>query len=201
MCECGNAHIAKSRNLKIGKTKSCGCLGTGPDVKDLTGQRFNWLTTIELFDRDKDRVSIYLCVCDCGNLKEIRQRALVTGKQISCGCYILSLKRRRGLENPRYDLSKLLSERVERRYLEGYTFWRDEVKRLANYICTACKKKASGKLISHHLESYHNNPTLRTDINNGACLCKDCHNKFHKRYGRLANTRQQFEEFVKCQST
>lgn len=58
------------------------------ELIDLTGQRFGKLVVIKEVDRDKHNYRQYLCKCDCGNEKVIRQAALTTGQppQRSCGC-------------------------------------------------------------------------------------------------------------------
>jgi len=75
--------------------------------------------------------------------------------------------------------------------------WRHMVKSRA---CNRCQICGIGRLPrylhAHHIESYSDNPHLRTDVSNGASLCKKCHMKFHDKYGRGGNTRAQYEEFV-----
>jgi 5-methylcytosine-specific restriction endonuclease McrA len=64
------------------------------------------------------------------------------------------------------------------------------------YACIVCGKKG-GELASHHLESWNTNPGKRFDIDNVVTLCKQCHNGFHRQYGRGDNTQKQFDEFSK----
>lgn len=54
---------------------------------DLTGQRFGRLTVIERAPNNGRR-TMWLCKCDCGNEKIIRQEDLHSGKTVSCGCYL-----------------------------------------------------------------------------------------------------------------
>lgn len=56
-------------------------------IKDLTGQRFGRLVAIECVGRDKFGNAIWLCQCDCGNQKIVRQQYLCEGRIVSCGCY------------------------------------------------------------------------------------------------------------------
>lgn len=63
-------------------------------------------------------------------------------------------------------------------------------------ICYKCGKTKNGHMVVHHLYNYADYPELRTDINNGVCLCEDCHNIFHRIYGKSKNTKEQFEEWI-----
>lgn len=54
-------------------------------VRDLTGQRFGRLTVLEQAGRKNGRV-LWLCQCDCGNLKIEHSSYLTAGKVKSCGC-------------------------------------------------------------------------------------------------------------------
>lgn len=54
-------------------------------VKDITGQKFGRLTVIK-FLRIENHKAIWLCKCECGNLKEIATGALTSGNTKSCGC-------------------------------------------------------------------------------------------------------------------
>lgn len=53
-----------------------------PSFKNLTDQRFNRLVVI----RDCEKKRYWLCLCDCGNTKEIRGSHLSAGLIQSCGC-------------------------------------------------------------------------------------------------------------------
>ena len=56
------------------------------------------------------------------------------------------------------------------------------------YVCLKCnkKRKTTRILHAHHISSWHKFPTKRYDIDNGVVLCKQCHKKFHKKYGHDA---------------
>ncbi len=55
--------------------------------KDLTGQKFNLLTVIELSTRRANNGGMYWkCECDCGTLKEVTSQSLLNGTSKSCGC-------------------------------------------------------------------------------------------------------------------
>lgn len=60
--------------------------------------------------------------------------------------------------------------------------WSKDVKENANYTCDCCGMRG-GKLHSHHLNDYHSHKELATNINNGVCLCEQCHKEFHSYMG------------------
>ena len=71
--------------------------------------------------------------------------------------------------------------------------WRREIFKKYKHKCDICGSKKIKQV--HHLESYANNKHLTTDINNGACLCQNCHVKFHKQFGFGNNTIEQYNQF------
>lgn len=52
---------------------------------ELSGQRLGRFTVIR-FQRDADDRKAWLCRCECGNEKIVRQSALLLGRTRSCGC-------------------------------------------------------------------------------------------------------------------
>lgn len=56
---------------------------SGGNVKDISGQRFSHLVVLKL-DHIKDKRSYWLCQCDCGNQKVVRNDCLKVIQ--SCGC-------------------------------------------------------------------------------------------------------------------
>ncbi len=52
--------------------------------KDRTGETYGRLTVISLVSRGKH--NRWLCLCDCGNKKEVDGNHLVSGATSSCGC-------------------------------------------------------------------------------------------------------------------
>ena len=47
---------------------------------------FGKLTIIDTFPTSKSRHKQWLCRCECGNTKVLRQEALLNGRVRSCGC-------------------------------------------------------------------------------------------------------------------
>lgn len=80
------------------------------------------------------------------------------------------------------------------RHSLDYRVWRKLVFEKDKYTCQKCNER--GKILrAHHIESFDNNPRMRTQIENGITLCKSCHQKFHYIYGMGNNTIKQMEEF------
>ena len=74
--------------------------------------------------------------------------------------------------------------------------WTLDVFKRDNFICQSCGIIGSGNLTPHHLEGWHWCEKLRFEVNNGVTLCKNCHFKFHIKYGKYWNTTEQFVEFI-----
>lgn len=102
-----------------------------------------------------------------------------------------------GPKNPAYNHSKTTEERSlsKKRNLQtpGLNWWKRQIKKQAGYQCGICQSKKN--LVAHHLDGYDKHPELRIDLDNGACLCKNCHESFHKQYGYGRNTKDQFLQF------
>lgn len=75
---------------------------TSSRLDDLTGKRFGLLTVIEKAEsRSTPSGSVFTywkCVCDCGNISDVRAHHLKRGKIKSCGCG----KTRTGTDNHNY---------------------------------------------------------------------------------------------------
>lgn len=55
--------------------------------KDISGQKFGQLTALYKLHNYHKTGSYWLCVCECGNFKEVYLGSLQQGLTISCGCY------------------------------------------------------------------------------------------------------------------
>lgn len=100
ICACGNTKVVRSDHLRIGETKSCGCLvaelnkqGRTPP-KDITGQQFARLTALHIDPIRKGKQHTYwICRCRCGAIRSIEGSRLRNGTTKSCGCWARELLR------------------------------------------------------------------------------------------------------------
>ena len=93
LCECGNKTVISLSNTYT--TKSCGCSRKNRGEsrrKNLTGQKFYYLTAIKITGKYNNSESIWLCQCDCGNYKNCTTSHLTrksnNRKIKDCGCGI-----------------------------------------------------------------------------------------------------------------
>jgi hypothetical protein len=77
---------------------------------------------------------------------------------------------------------------------KGYKKWKVDVFNRFNNVCCVCL--SDKKIVCHHLYSYKYYPELRTELNNGVCICNKCHELFNRHYSNV-NTLDQFLEFRK----
>jgi len=73
--------------------------------------------------------------------------------------------------------------------------WSYDVLVKANFTCEKCSERG-GSLNSHHKNAFNAFPDQRFNVDNGACLCKACHDDFHSKYGKGSNTEIQFVEWL-----
>ena len=70
----------------------------------------------------------------------------------------------------------------DRKYME----WRSKVFERDNWTCQTCGKRSqSGEQVyleSHHIKSWAKYPKSRYDVENGVCLCVECHRLTRKKY-------------------
>ena len=89
LCDCGNETIVSGRDLRQGKTKSCGCymkeVRGQSVVKDEIGNRYGKLVVLKRANSINGKAA-WLCKCDCGNETIVSGSDLRSGKVKSCGC-------------------------------------------------------------------------------------------------------------------
>ena len=204
-CDCGKEKEIAPGSILKDETKyrvvrSCGCLrkeSYGKILKDITGRRFGRLVVI---GRNKLRYNHWSCKCDCGVEKSVFRGHLMDGLTKSCGCMKVNgdwIKR--GPQNALWKSEMSMVDRIRnKRHFGLKAGWRREVLNRDDHACRKCGTK-TGKLQAHHIESWVSCPERRNDVSNGGTLCFDCHNEFHRIYGKGMNTREQFEEFTRIE--
>lgn len=180
-CACGNERVRSLREVKSGRSKSCGCTKR----VDLVGKKFNRLTVIEELLPLKKRARYWKCLCECGN-ETILTTALIFRGTVSCGCYnreVCSL--RRGPLHHNWNQNITDEQRMKKGYDPDCGIWAKAVKKKYNNTCQKCFKigTLNNPNNSHHIYPYKFRPDLKHDIDNGICLCKQCHDKYHNIFG------------------
>ncbi len=200
-CDCGQSATATGLNLKSGNTKSCGCLKSRRQAKDITGRKFGRLTARDLVSTARG-ISIWRCVCECGGITELTYGRLTSGHTKSCGCLqsenssalaSKNLAGRKGPEHPRWDPS--ISD-AERSAYRSTSSWRSSVLTRDKFVCAACHSEDAR--CAHHIVGYARCVERRKDISNGATLCEPCHHRFHSQYGTAKFTRSDFFSFLEA---
>lgn len=89
-CDCGVTKVVRMAALVAKQARSCGCLvkdTRNSPITDRIGQRFGRLTVLRLGEgRTAGGGVRWVCLCDCGNEKEVNGNAMVSGNVQSCGC-------------------------------------------------------------------------------------------------------------------
>lgn len=171
--------------------------------EDLTGQTFGRLTVVCRDVNTTDSKTRWLCKCSCQDdsnnivLKSVLASHLKSGKIQSCGC--LHAESISGKNNWAWK-GGISPERVKLRQSAEYYTWRNSVGTRDGITCQCCGKKTK-KVEAHHLFSFIQYESLRYDVDNGICLCRECHNarepgSFHNIYGTHNNTPDQLRDYV-----
>lgn len=104
-------------------------------IEDLIGKRFNSLTVVDFdidkFNFDKERLKngeikvvspYWICRCDCGNLKSIRQGHLKQSKTKSCGCYNSDITSERSSLNFNFSFEDWCKDNNHQDYLDLWDY-------------------------------------------------------------------------------
>jgi HNH endonuclease len=210
-CDCGN-EVEISRGNLINGTKSCGCLqkemmrnrkgenspvwkgGVTEKNIPLYDTYAPQLRFIEKVRRNKEDKNILEVKC-----KKCRKWFVPTLNEITKRiCSILG--KRQGDSNLYCsdECKQSCSIYHKQNYQENHPNkpvrlnnkkWSKEVLNKFNHTCEICGSKEN--LRAHHIQPVKTNPELEEDVNNGACLCHDCHIKYgHKDECSLSNLRK-----------
>lgn len=194
-CDCGKIFETANTSVRQGKTKTCGCSRIFVEV----GKTYNRLTVLEITNKRHLNGSVTIkCQCSCGNICDKHASSVTCGRVKSCGCLLKEMNiklcsERSGPNHYKWKQDRSLVDVRIRHRMKNFT---TGVMTRDNFICQKCLIRG-GNLVAHHLDGYHWCKEKRQDIDNGITLCKECHLCFHKSYGFINNTREQFEEFMR----
>ena len=147
----------------------------------------------------------FKCKCTCWNEKEYLIEHLRTWKTRSCWCYRIEfLKSQTWEKSSQWKWGSNIWHRI--RSSNEYIKWRTNCFERDNYTCQVSGKKW-GKLNVHHLNplamiiddiewDFRYNEQL-WDLSNGITISEELHKDFHRKYGRVWFTIEDFNEF-KC---
>jgi len=199
ICDCGNYSVITFSKFTQGqRCKKCGQDKIKEKLKhsyEYVKEYFN-KNNCKLVSREyvNDATKLdYICVC--GNDSQITFNSFQQGTR----CNECGVERTRGENSVHWNPNLTDEERILKRDFPEYREWRTEVYKKDDYTCHKCSQRG-GNLNAHHIENYATNKKLRLDKSNGTTLCKDCHIKFHKKYGKKDNNKQQLDEFLKVYS-
>ena len=95
--------------------------------KDITGQKFGKLTVLKPTKKRKNGNVVWLCLCDCGNIREVVSGNLQSGHTQSCGCLQKKLLIKRntihgGCNTPTYKSWKQMFKRCRETNRKDYKY-------------------------------------------------------------------------------
>ena len=133
--------------------------------QDLTGQKFNRWTVIELDkERTSSKRSFWICKCDCGAIKSVRSDQLKSNQSKSCGCLNRELAAER--------MKKISQNATVKQDLTGkdFGYWHVEsrAENQNNHVAWNCVCKCGTKRI-----------VLGQNLKNGSSLSCGCLNMSH----------------------
>ncbi len=194
LCDCGNKREVLGTNLRLGTSMMCRTCAY--HKTDERGNVYGRLLVLKEIPWNINiKYARWLCLCFCGKMTEVSKYELHSGNTKSCGCLKHENSRARvGDKHHNWNSNIDRSERLIRknRYIiPSYRRWRNII--ISRGYCDACQSNEN--LVAHHLNNFSEHKDLRTDINNGICLCTKCHIEFHKLYGKHHNSKEQYLKF------
>lgn len=207
-CDCGQEKDILSSSLIKKIVKSCGfCKERSKKIIELAGRMFGKLLVLKEHGRTKRQQVTWLCRCECGKESVVSSNDLISGQCQSCGC---SRKYKFGEKAPSWKGGLTATGKLIRNHIKKSTSWTQDVLSNYNYTCARCGKRG-GRLHAHHLvrlseiitkknikttdDIYKNNDIL-FDVENGICLCTDCHRYVHTK----RNTTKEYIIEYECAS-
>ena len=193
---CPQGHKISFSYLHFYSGERCGqCFGTHKHSLNEVKFVFEKEKYVLLSKRYKNMGSPLKVKCDKGHITNTMSLLNFIG---GARCKKCHLKYNRGENHPSWN-SELTDEdrREHSNRKKKYKKWVLDVFKNNNFTCQCCGDNSGGNLVNHHLEGWHWCKELRFEISNGVTLCRDCHNKFHKKFGLGWNTSEQFYQFLR----
>lgn len=160
-----------------------------PIRKDITGCKYGHLTGVSYVTSNKQRASVWLFRCDCGNEKELDSRPVTAGRIRTCGsCEIYhKLKSGAGTRGQSHLAShnRLYQQamRVAKKEGSAWSLSLSEFMELSTAECTLCGASPSTQLRGTRLRYNKIQPvSIKGPYTQTNCctICKDCSSVFHK---------------------
>jgi len=224
-CKCGVEKVISSENIVSGHTISCGCRSvknceetrikvsvsrkgknTGKRPKELCEKISESRMGMKFTEEHKQHLSLKRMgkepwnkgkenVYSFETLRAMSERRM--GKPLSVETRLKLSLVHKGEKHWNWNPEKTQTERDNRpRAYTEYRMWRTDVFRRDGFLCQRCHNESPKRLTAHHINSYQDNPSLRTALENGITLCQSCHKEFHHIYGYGNNTSEHFNNFM-----
>jgi len=169
-------------------------------IKGIKQPRMKNGTTILVDIKDLHPGSHIKVLCKCNKCGKERMIEFFQYREV---CQRCATTQAAGTKSASWDFTISDEERkikTKRYFWPGYNTWKRSVKQQARYICQCCGfqgKKWDGNIIAHHLNNFNDFPEQRSIFDNGVCLCKECHKRFHSIFGIKHTVKSMFEDFMK----
>lgn len=190
--ECKLVRKVHYKSIAMAGHTVCQKCATARQAKKLNiGKQYGFLTIIA-----EGSPGYSWCRCICGAEKQIKNYKIQRG-QASCGC--LKKKNFNNVIRPKGEKHGMWrggssKQRERAMQTQEYKEWRAAVFIRDNHTCQKCFQ-VGHKINAHHIFDYTNHESIRYEYGNGITLCVNCHNKFHKLFGRK-NTLKQLQKFL-----
>lgn len=152
-----------------------------PD-KELVGKIFNRWTVLKKAGQDKHGVSCWMCKCECGTEKIVREYSLLNGMSKSCGCFSKETNAKTALEGNTASINRVYG--WYKRHCSDqnriFELTREEFIRLTSSDCHYCGNTPSNICNLGKNGSYTYNGIDRVDntkgytLNNCVPCCETC---------------------------
>src|SRR5690349_21324834 len=67
------------------------------DIHQYISQKFHRYTILDVSSKTRKNGRYFICKCECGNIKEVHQQKILSGRIKSCGCWKIEQAIKRGI--------------------------------------------------------------------------------------------------------